>query len=347
MFDIYDDVDKSLFSVLEREYEIPPQIKTAAMDSGVREDKEIFAYPEQNKYPMDTVQDLYTSYLYFQKTASNLPAYARTAVEDNFKKFANLCGLSLDLQKKEASEYFPVSREDFALAIPVWNISDQDLLQKAANMIHDDYLLLYPIDTEENIKLANYYFPASLNGPLEVFRPKVARAIAERLDPLEYSDKLISYLPIPKSAALDQLEARKTSHPELAEKYASLERFLVNCSPENSVKFANELEKLDKTANLFHHSGIVDASEFRKLIYDDGSRDRVVKIANTEVLWSDVLDASNNISGIVPDWEFARQAPAKFASIVDELPNVIQNHILNKINSSGHDAWTAQHLNRY
>jgi hypothetical protein len=266
-------------------------------------------------------------------------------VEDNFQNYAELCGVSLDLKKKEASVSY--NKEDFALAIPVWDLQNRDLVQKCASMIHNDYVLMYPIDTEENVKLANYYFPASLDGPFEVFRPKVARAIASKLHPIEYSDSLIQYLPIPKQAALDQLEARKTACPDLAQKYASLERFLDNCSPGNSIKFANELEKLDKQANFFHHIGITDASEFRKLIYDDDSKPAMVKIANTEIPWATVLGASESISGVVPEWEFAQESPAKFASVVQELPQIIQEHILSKIESKDQDEWISAHLNRY
>jgi hypothetical protein len=344
MFDIYDDVDRSLFKVIEREYEIPRAIKVASLRSDVRESKQIFAYPEENKYPMDTPEDLYTSYLYFQKTAHQLPPYAKTVVEDNLHRHADLLGLSLQAYKKEASMSY--DKNDFAVAIPVWDLQDPNLIQKCASMIHNDYMLMYPINTVENVKLANYYFPAGLEGPFEVLRPKVARMIASRLEPDEYSDKLMKYLPVPKSAALEQLEVRKHEYPEFASKYASLERFLDNCSPTNSVKFASELSKLDKQANIFQHVGIVDASEFNKFIYDDGSAPLLVKIANMELAWDDVLEAENSISGVVPDWEFAKGSPKKFASVVNELPEVVQKHILTKIHNHASNEWTDTYLNR-
>lgn len=345
MFDINDDVDKSLFAIIDREYEIPSQTKQASL--GTSSDHKVFAYPEAQKYPMDTPNDIYMSYLYFQKTASNLPMYAKEYVEDNIRNYADLCGVSLELKSKQAStDRFVGKKEDFALAIPTWDIRDEYVKQKCANLIHNDYLLMYPINSTENVKLANHYFPKSLEGPLEIFRPKVARAIASRLDPLEYSDTLKDYLPLPKSAALDQLEVRKVTAPEFASKYASLEELLVDCTPENSIKFASALDQLDKQANLFEHYGVIPASQFNRLLYEDNSKPFTMKIASEDVLFEDFKKAGDYVFGNIPNWDSIKDSPTKIASTISQMPTILQEHILSKVANYENHLWENNYLNR-
>jgi hypothetical protein len=360
MFDFIDDKQKKLLRSIEREFHVPDICKQASLNTN-RDSKEIFAWEEERKFPMDTPEDLYLSYLYFQKTAHNIPEHIRDEIEKNFHDYAEMLGFSLELKPKTANVVETPAKSYFSVRVPINDIKDSRIIQKFASCIQGDEIVMYPMDTEEDVRLANMYFPMALDGPFEVFRCKVARDIADRLDESALSQKVRDYLPLPPAVVQDQIEIRKRLAPAFAphyEKAASLVQGRVNTN--KLASFIQMLDMLDKQANIEEDFGIMSPAEFVRGIAptttitvigigrdypEDECEIPVLGVGMnyigprldtsplgvaTEFITTDDILLSG-AGDYIPDYENIRFNPRQVAQKVASLPFELQRHIAEMI----------------
>lgn len=257
IIDIHDDIHGVFHTTQLKE-------KKASFDLGEagRSDKKIFAWEEEKRFPLDTVEDIEASYIYFSKTASKIPYYERPLILDKIKKMASYADLDLNSipiyqepsktasDNNEGLDLDPLS--DFSISLPKEQIGES-IRQKYASFIYKDRFVLYPISSYELVKTANDNFPKGLEGELLPFRSFVATKIKEKCASygLEPSKAVEKWLPITKSAALEDMSLRQFLFPSHSSHYNLLSsKFLV----ENSLplpKFASLLEDLDRESGAY------------------------------------------------------------------------------------------------
>lgn len=203
MFDIYDDEHGFLLKVIEREYDTK-RIKTASLT----EEPRAFAWSEEKKFPIDTIPDIQMSYLYFQKTASDISPGIRELVERKIKTAAQFNNINLDDLHKERVLVAQIRPEEFAVSIPLNQLPPEMKSKvKTANYIYNNNFSIYPLNNHENVKTANYMFPEGLED-FPQLQPVVAQRIAEKLDPSALTAKVKAQMPFSKMAMIEELDAR-------------------------------------------------------------------------------------------------------------------------------------------
>lgn len=254
IIDFYDDKQKLIFNIIDREFKLPTSVKTASLEDVAltRKEKKAFALPLEKKFPLDTAEDIILSHLYLKKTASRLDKSSASFAQNAINKAASFANVDLtNLNKKPVLEY-EIDLKDFAIAIPKERL-DIETRTKAANYIYNDHFCLYPLDTPENIKTANLMFPRGLEEFPEL-KPIIASKILDKVDEDELSPRVAEYRPISKSAMLQQLELREALNP--IEEYPNAYSFLAKefkTAPDtlaNRQKFASILTELDKRSGV-------------------------------------------------------------------------------------------------
>lgn len=337
VLDFYDDLDGSYYNVLEQEYHIPDSLNRDSFEQGPNAKKEagLFACQDLKAYPVDTPDNLLMSRLYFEKTASKLSDRQRFEALEKMEKMASFYGIDISIEPKEqktASSY-EYNPNDFGLAIPLVNVSSGNFLEKYASITYGSHLLMYPLRAQEEIHLANEHFPQGLNEDLEVFRPKVARAIAEKVDPSSLSDVIKEYLPIPKSAAIDDINARARLVPEFSGQYASLLPELDKASPDNPdqlLKIASALENHDINSGLYGNyfeNNLMPPVDLMKGIKDDiGSEYNIVNMQGHNLPVKDL----EKVAHLVPGFSKAASA-AETQVLINSLPSGLKERLLEEI----------------
>jgi len=327
ILDISDDNQKAILKIIEKETEIPVFVKTAS----VTEEKKVYAIPEMKKFACDTPSDIWLSYQYLKKTASNLKPYVADVAMRNIMKYANWMGVNLNSREKniELKEEYEIDKNDFALRIPKNELSEE-FLSKNASYIYGNDLVLYPLNNKENIKKANMNFPKGLDGDLEGFRPMVATGISEKLPKDELSSQVKSYLPIPKSAAINQIEYRENKFPLWKDDYNRVKKMIQEENP-NIIKAASELEKIDDKvgASVLYGDNFLSPLRYLQGIYDDTDYSyKKVKLASKEIFFRDLLSKKAELIDSIPetsDDDF--KSPATFNQYYSQKPEYLKQAI--------------------
>lgn len=220
IYDIYDDEHGHMYSVISKEY------NTHLVKSASQEPKH-FAWREEKKFALDTPDDIALSYLYFQKTASDVPEEVRYDIKTKLEKAASFHNLNWNHFHKEPVKVAEINPDQFALSIPL-NKIPPTMKTKVANYIYNNHFSMYPLNTEENVKSANYMFPQGLDD-FPQFKPLVAQKIAEAIGDVEkLKPQVAEWLPFSKTAMLEELDTRATvsgnsMFSDIAREFSTLE----------------------------------------------------------------------------------------------------------------------------
>jgi hypothetical protein len=281
------------------------------------------------KFACDSPSDIWLSYHYLEKTASSLKPHVAKKAMDNIKKYASWMDVNLNSQEWEVvtKTAHEINPDDFAVATPVENLSE-DFLAKNASYIYNEHFTLYPLNNDENVKKANFNFPNGLNDDLEGLRPQVARSINRKMASLNLnsSDKVKQYLPIKKSAAIQQLNHRAYKYNDYADEYIGLKDHLTDeLSDEGLIKFASDLEDIDNKVGMssVYDSGVISPLRFLSGIEDDTDYSGVmVKIASDRSYrFMNVLFKEANLKSIFPNATAdVFKSPQAFSEFIQNNP---------------------------
>jgi hypothetical protein len=250
IFDSLDDIQHALVGVIAEEQHIPAFVKQASeFGEAARLNKNVWAWPEEKKFPLDTPSDVYWSHHYFKKTASKLDnSFLKTKIASAIKQAVTLMGLPVEHPIKLASETIP--NESFALRLKSASCSPS-LQTSLKDFIRGGEICMYPLHNDNQVKMANANFPKGLDGALEPLRPMVAQKIAEKSASI--SPAVASYMPVSYTALCDQLNARAGMFPKFASEYNKALEFVEEAS--DSAKFAIVINELDKQSGAALHYG--------------------------------------------------------------------------------------------
>lgn len=336
ILDVHDDSLKVIYKQVQTDFAVPEFIKTANYELGDfgRSEKKLFAHPIEKRLPLDTESDVWMSAAYVEKNASQYTNFERSYIDREINRVATLMGIDLPKQKaKEASYEFEIPVDKFAISIPMKEIKDETFLQKAANYAYNNHFVLYPLDTEENIKRCNNMFPIGLDGSFEAFRPKIASEIVNALpSDINPSQEVKKYLPLSKKSSLTQLEYRSLKAPKFASEYKALEPLLNN----NTIaEYAAKLVSLDKQAGLgyLYSSNFFEPMRFLNGIKDDTviPEDKKIKLAGKELTHDFIIRKSASIENIFPELKEIKTDADKVQSLFDNQPEKLQHHLMRKM----------------
>lgn len=334
IIDINDDPNQSLYKMIQKEVVVPVFVKTAS----TQEEKQIYALPEMKKFACDTPSDVWISYHYLQKTASNInPSLAKIAKE-NIVKYASWMQVNLQSEKipQNIDTVYEINNEDFAVSIPVSNLNSE-FLTKSANYVYNDCFVLYPLNNEFNIKKANENFPKGLDGDFEGFRPQVAQAIASKLNYEGLSQNVKDYQPIPFTKVASQLNYRASKFPEYREEYQKAYDDFIDQEEIDFVKYASALEAIDEKIGM---SSLYSNDFYSPLRYLAGVKDdrdysmHKIKFASgNNLFFKDVLAKKASLINDIPDTNESHfKTPVHFENYLKSQPSYLESAIELTIN---------------
>lgn len=276
--DLSDDTSLSLLKVISQERELPDFVKSAHIEDLQSSDKKVFADMINHKFPLDTPADIWLSNAYLNKTASHLDHNYVSSVRNKIN---------------ETAEFWGVSLEDTSTKTASIDFSGYAVVTESGP--------LYPLHTERLVKLANGFFPENLDGDLAVYRTKVARMIASKLDSSQWSEQVQNYLPIPRSEVIHDLDKRanllgKSEYIDLL-KAASCEVV----DDQSAFEFITALSDIDKKANIEQYYGdsINNPLIYSRLIHDDITPKTLIKIGSETLPYERVLNKQANLEGLL------------------------------------------------
>lgn len=318
IYDHLDDPQHLVFAVIAKEYDIPDFVKSASSEED-RSNKKLFAWEHKSRFPMDTAHDLALSHLYFEKTAKNIPLNEHSFIRENLDRVALLMGVDLPSRlQKAASVEYDIKLEDFAVSIPMSSFS---LREKYAKHEYNDHFVLYPLDNQESVKTANIRFPRGLDDELEYFRPQVAQAIASHLPESSLSYEVKQYLPIPKSATIEQLDYRIGMNTSKTASYEALKRDLSDPNM-TAILFSYALEKLDNSvgmAQLTKGANLLEGKRYIAGIYNDMNNPDNITILGRELPFNTLVKSASRLIDIYPNIEQWMQTPAAAQTCIDNF----------------------------
>lgn len=332
IIDIFDDANLSIYSMLEKEYEIPNIMKTASESilNSSREDKKTFALNSIKRFPLDTPSDIIMSHLYLSKTASNLSQDLIDIATERITIASELMGVILPSKIKTASveKNYVISTSDFAVSMPIKDLSDE-FLEKNASFIYNDHFVLYPLNNEENIKKANSRFPQGLEEDFEPLRVEVAQKLASMIDENELSPKVKEYTRKFKASNVSAIvEKRASDYPRFSQEYLSIKDYILT----DIEKFASELHSLDieSGASMRYDSGALPAYRYLQGIIDDTDHSKtLLKTASESFEFGKVQKYKSKLGSIYGS-EVAHKAfsnPNNFNAFYSELDGLEQKAI--------------------
>lgn len=246
--DIFDDSNLSLFKVLDNEYDIPLSVKHASIAPGElnRNKKKIFADNVNKKFAMDTEEDMYLSALYLTKYAGA----DKENIVATLNRFSEYTGNPVCLVKK-ANVTAGTDPSKYAVHLP-------------------DGLKMYPLHTEQLVKLANEHFPNKLDGDLEYLRPQVAQKIASMSTKI--SPMVERYLPIKSKHANKDIDTRYTLTKD--SNYIGFKEIIYSGLLNNARScelFSTKLAHLDEKHGIqkYYGTDILDPSEYNRMVEAD------------------------------------------------------------------------------
>ena len=328
IFDIYDDPTGSVLKVIATERPIPGFVKSASFGIGPvgRKTKKAFAWPEERRFPIDTPQDLYTSVLYFEKTANKIPSWKRQEIKEVLDEAVNLSGMYIEPVTKVASLEPEIPIEHFSIRIKAANLP-ADFRTKYADFIYMDNFVLYPMGNEAQVKEANALFPHGLDEELEYFRPFIAQDIMKRLPAdVNLNPKVANYAPIPASVVYDQLELRAYTAPHMAKHYEKLKDML-SLNPFNRAKFANFVSTVDKQAGLeyLYNTSLMNPDNFMRGIVQDTEKTAYVILNGNKYEFMNIQKAASNLEQYFPNIKPHLATPKAFISYVEKQSSAVQS----------------------
>ena len=331
--DFYHDVGGTVLDLINRDYHVPLLCKSADFSG----EKRIFAWPEKQLFPLDTPQDVILSRLYFDKTASSLSESEKSGILKRIYDAEDLYGVNSIPKKKSASikREYEYSPEDFAVSIPIWELRDRSVLSKHASNLYGDYLVAYPMNSVVNIKKANMNFPNGLDGIFESYRPHVARTIASKVSDAELMPAVREYLPIPKSAALDDMNKRlKYASEESKEIYNTLKYALDDMDASNVNRWVFLLKKADNDSGMDskYMYGVMPPESYFRLVYNDIKGDGLpIKCANAMIPYGMFLKKTATVSNVLPNADYWMTSATKLAHGISQLDMDLQQYLSDEL----------------
>jgi hypothetical protein len=306
IFDFYDDPQGLILKVIEKETKVPELIKSANTEIGAagRSSKTLFAWPDEKRFPMDTPEDIVMSHLYFEKTASHIHPSIRDTIADNLQRVADFMGVPLQSMEKTATARteYEIETKDFAVSLPAKSLPDT-FLEKYAHHVYQEHFVLYPLNSEENVKKANMMFPKGLDNELEFFRPFIAKDIANKLEAVP-APRVQEYLPIAKSAAIEQLEYRVAVFPDHSDKYQGLLDQL-HQEDTNFAKFASALDSADTEsgAKALYSRNFYGGMRYATGVVDDLPSHEMLEFNGRELPFTLLQKSASSLKPIYPNIE--------------------------------------------
>lgn len=281
IFDALDDINLTIAAVIQNEQDCPMFVKQASVEFGeaARDNKEVWAWPEQKRFPLDTPNDIFWSHHYFKKTASYLPNnFVRQKVASAIASAVKITGVPVEFAKQITPASIP--NESFALRLKAASCSEH-LATQYKDFIRNGEICMYPLHTEDQVKMANANFPKGLDDSFEPLRPMVASAIAEKTASYLLNPAVRDYLPMSFEQAAHELQSRAGLFPKQASLYNKAVDIL---APDmDKLQFAMTIDALDKQSGADKQYGrfFKSASVFLRGIEntsfpDHGALDKIV-----------------------------------------------------------------------
>jgi hypothetical protein len=338
IIDVYDDSEKLIYNILDRELKLPEFVKQANFEPGdaAREKKNIFAWELRDRFPLDTPEDVIMSHAYLSKTAKHIPHTDLPFIQQRINEMADFMGLDLAIPNKEASKevVFDIPLEDFAVRIPETGLPE-DMRSKYANYLYNGHLVLYPLGTEKQIKEANRNFPAGLDEDLEYFRPFIAKDIANKLDHENLAPAVKEYLPIPKSAAIEQLALRAANYPDHSYQYEQLAQLVREDKADRNL-FPKALGLADRESGaefMCKSANIYEAHRYIMGIVDDMPRKTHLDIGGRKIAFNTFSKMANHLADMYPSIKYNMDSVHDAQNFVDNLSSLETQYILDNIHT--------------
>lgn len=330
MFDIIDaldDVNNFIGVVIEKENDFPAFVKAASIEYGQagRDKKSIFAYPEKQKFPLDTPSDIVLSHAYFQKTAHLLPnEFVRAEVSQRIKRASVFAGVPLDFSKpavigtKQAS----IPNEEFLVRVKTANCKETTC-QDFNEFIQNDEIVMYPMQTPDQIKMANLNFPNALTGELVLQRPSVARKLASMMPFDDLTPAVQAYLPMKRSSFEIELESRAIKFPKFASLYERIKDSVDETT--DPTKVALLVNELDKRSGAVEHYGkqIKEASIFLNGVQATPKAPAKIFIKEASFPITKLIEKEASLKAIIPTLDLSDPAQVQETISASLVP--IQN----------------------
>lgn len=318
ILDIQDDPQGHLLQAIGTQVTIPKFVKQASIDN-----KQVWAWEEEQKFALDTPADIWLSKQYFDKTASFIPEPLRRQVGARINQAIALAGVPIESSQKQAS-VSTISNEQFGLRLKVAGMNPA-FVSNYTDFIRNGELVMYPLASSEQVKQANMHFPKGLNNELAPMRPAVAQKIASMLPLEDLSSSVRAYLPMSHKEASFQLDVRSGAAPEYAAKYQEAKQFL---GPEmDRLKFASVIRTLDKQSGIAatYAGRVKEASEFLRGVHAPEKEPYKVKVKTASV-WDSMFD-----DGSFDTWVPGLSKSANKQELIDLQPESVKNVIFNQI----------------
>lgn len=318
ILDIQDDPQRHMLQAISTQVEVPEFVKQASL-----EDKHVWAWPEAQKFALDTPADIWLSKQYFDKTASHLEPVVRREVDKRISQAITFSGVPIASSEKQAS-VAELTNEQFALRLKTAGMAPA-FTAKYMNFVRNGELVMYPVATEAQVKQANTFFPRGLNNELAPMRPFVAQKIASLLPEDELSGEVLQYLPMSHKEACYQLDIRSGASKEFSEKYQSAKAFL---SPSmDRLKMASLIHALDDQSGITASLGnrVKSASMFLRGVKEAEKEPVRVKVKTASV-WDTLFE-----DGSFDTWVPGLSKAASKQELIDQQPESVKNVIFMQI----------------
>lgn len=298
---------------------IPGFVKAASLDK-----KQVWAWPEEERFALDTPADIWLSKHYFSKTASNIPPIRRKMIGDTIDRAIKFAGIQINDLEPPQTKQASIAPTEFALRLKTAGVSE-GLKAKYSQFVRDGEIVMYPVGSTEQVKLANLNFPKGLNNELAPMRPMVAQKLASLLPSEDLTEAVKSYLPMTEKEASMQLDMRSGAAAEFSPMYQKAKEFL---SPSmDRLKMASLISTIDKQSGLDQKYGsqIKEASVFLRGVVAAEKLPQRLKIKSASV-WDSVFD-NGAYDSIIPGLSSAEDKQA----LLDSQPESVKNVLLSEI----------------
>lgn len=360
IFDFYSDPEMAVIKDIVRhegKEAIPECVKSASSlipSEEFRSEKRAFAWPQAQRFPLDTEADVWLSAQYFKKTAAQVPIQYRDMVATKIATAAEIFGVDVTLPSehfvKDASGEDPRPMVERVYGIRKSQNAVSDMLKTAS----EETIELTEV---EAVKAANASFPHGLEDRSGWDKHVIAREIktaAEKFNlPLNPLVDDWAYA-IKRSSVVDQMQARwahcvqhnnragvvegiqkqassymnaqflgMPAYPQdVIDGYALLAEKAASVDVQDMKAVANFCAKLDELSGLNKVAGFVSAERLDRAVVDDMAP-KFVKLAGHRVPM-EALRGLDELTDLVPGVGAYLDHPVKMAHVIESAPEMNQ-----------------------